>query len=280
MTVRGAKFSCPHDYIVEGEYSSKADTGHGSLPVFPAWYRRKFSVAAADQDKCVWLYFEGVFRNAKIYVNGKLVGRHPGGYTSFHVDIADAVNFGAENLLAVYVDPTDFEGWWYEGGGIYRHVWLNVADKVHVAPWGVYVTSEVTDVTGSPSAKLHIETLVANRTTDTQNCSVVSTVLDPDGHVVGTATDSLVGAVLSHSGQCPRNDPLLRQRGSAQLPAQRNPIGAGGQSDFRAALVAGRAEPLHRGDGGFARWQGRGPSHAKVRHSDAAVRSQRRLFPE
>ncbi len=185
----------PHDYIVEGEYSSKADTGHGSLPVFPAWYRRKFSVSAADRDKCVWLYFEGVFRDAKIFVNGKMVGRHPGGYTSFHVDIADAVNFGAENLLAVFVDPTDFEGWWYEGGGIYRHVWLNVADKVHVAPWGVYVTSEVADVTGSPSAKLSIETLVANRTADTQNCSVVSTVLDPDGNVVGTATDNL--AVLS-----------------------------------------------------------------------------------
>jgi beta-galactosidase len=182
----------PHDYIVEGEYSSKADTGHGSLPAFAAWYRKKFSLDAADQDKCVWLYFEGVFRDAKIYVNGKLVGRHPGGYTSFHVDIADSVNFGAENLLAVYVDPADFEGWWYEGGGIYRHVWLNVADKTHVAPWGVYVTSEVADVTGAPSAKLRIQTLVANRTSDTQNCSVVSTVMDPDGHAVGTATDDLV----------------------------------------------------------------------------------------
>lgn len=186
------KVQVPHDYIVEGEYSSKADTGHGSLPVFPAWYRRKFSVAAADRDKCVWLYFEGVFRDAKIYVNGKMVGRHPGGYTSFHVDIADAVNFGGENLLAVFVDPTDFEGWWYEGGGIYRHVWLNVADQVHVAPWGVYVTSEVADVIGAPSAKLRIETLVANRTPETQNCSVVSTVRDPDGRVVGTVTDNLV----------------------------------------------------------------------------------------
>lgn len=181
----------PHDYIVEGDYSPKADTGHGSLPVFPAWYRRKFSLDAADAGKCVWLYFEGVYRDAKIYINGKWVGRHPGGYTSFHVDIADFVEFGAENLLAVYVDPTDFEGWWYEGGGIYRHVWLNIADPTHVAPWGVYVTSEVADVTGAASAKLRIQTLVANRTADTQSCSVVSTVMDPDGNVVGTATDNL-----------------------------------------------------------------------------------------
>jgi beta-galactosidase len=181
----------PHDYVVEGEYSSKADTGHGSLPAYPAWYRKHFTVPLSAQDQCVWLYFEGVFRSAKIYVNGKLVGRYPDGYSSFHVDIADAVIYGGENLLAVYVDPSGFEGWWYEGGGIYRHVWLNVADKLHVAPWGVYVTSEVADVTGAPSAKLRIETLVANRSADTENCSVVSTVQDPEGRVVGTATDSL-----------------------------------------------------------------------------------------
>ncbi|MGN6644355.1 MAG: glycoside hydrolase family 2 TIM barrel-domain containing protein, partial [Verrucomicrobiota bacterium] len=185
------KVELPHDYVVEGEYDSKANTSHGSLPVFPAWYRKKFFVDATDRDKCVWLYFEGVFREAKIYVNGKWVGRHPGGYTSFHVDIADAVNFGGENLLAVYADPTKFEGWWYEGGGIYRHVWLNVADQVHVAPWGVYVTSEVADVTGAPSATLRIETLVSNRTSDTQNCSVVSTVRDPIGRIVAVATDTL-----------------------------------------------------------------------------------------
>ncbi|MGO8765425.1 MAG: glycoside hydrolase family 2 TIM barrel-domain containing protein [Limisphaerales bacterium] len=188
------KVQLPHDYIVEGDYSSKADTGHGSLPVYPAWYRRKFSLKSSDAGKCVWLYFEGVFRNAKIYINGQLVSRHPDGYTSFHVNLADVVRFDGENVLAVYVDPRDFEGWWYEGGGIYRHVWLNVADPVHVAPWGVYVTSEVADVTGAPSAKLQIETMVANRTADTQNCSIVSTVLDPEGRVAGRATDSLAAA--------------------------------------------------------------------------------------
>jgi beta-galactosidase len=181
----------PHDYIVEGEYSSLADTGHGSLPVYPAWYRRKFWLDAADAGKCVWLYFEGVFRNAKVYVNGTLISRHPGGYTSFHVDLADSVKFGVENLLAVYVDPSEFEGWWYEGGGIYRHVWLNIADPVNVVPWGVYVTSGVANVDGSPSAKLQIETTVANRTGVGVECMVVSTILDPDGRVVGKATDSL-----------------------------------------------------------------------------------------
>lgn len=181
----------PHDYIVEGHYDSTADTGHGSLPVYPAWYRRSFRLDAADADKSVWLYFEGVYRQAKIYVNGTLISRHPDGYTSFHVDLSGAVRFGAENLLTVYVDPSDFEGWWYEGGGIYRHVWLNIADPVHVAPWGVYVTSEVADVTGAPSAKLSIETTVTNRTGADVECTVTSTILGPDGRAVGAATDSL-----------------------------------------------------------------------------------------
>jgi beta-galactosidase len=181
----------PHDYIVEGEFSSQADTSHGSLPVYPAWYRKRFSLKPADRGKCIWLYFEGVFRNTHIYVNGAWVGRHADGYTSFHVDISDAVHFGEENLLAVSVDPTAFEGWWYEGGGIYRHVWLNVADKLHVAPWGVYVISEVTGAKGTASAKLRISTTVANRTAQIQDCSITSTILDPAGRVSGIATDNL-----------------------------------------------------------------------------------------
>lgn len=182
----------PHDYVVEGGYDSQSDTSHGSMPVHPAWYRKNFTVGAEDAGKCVWLYFEGVFRDAQIYLNGKLVGRHPGGYTSFHIDISDAIRFGESNSLAVYVDPSGFEGWWYEGGGIYRHVWLNVADKTHVTPWGVFVVSDVANVTSKPSAKLRIETCVANRTEAEQLCTLISKVIDPRGHVAGLTTARLM----------------------------------------------------------------------------------------
>ncbi len=185
------KVQLPQDYIVEGRYSSKANTGHGSLPVYPAWYRKSFTLPTSDTGKSIWLYFEGVYRDAQIYVNGVMVGRHPGGYTSFHVDISNAVQTGVDNLLAIYVDPTDFEGWWYEGGGIYRHVWLNVADHLHVAPWGVYAISEVSDVLNNPSAKVTIETTVSNRTIAPQSCAVQSRILDPDGQVVAEVTSSL-----------------------------------------------------------------------------------------
>ena len=147
------KVDLPHDYVVEGKYDEQADDGHGHMPVLPAWYRRKVTVAAADKGKRLWLYFEGVFRDATIYMNGKRIAFQDDGYDSFHVDITEQVNYGGENLLAVHVDPRNFEGWWYEGGGIYRHVWLNVADPLHVVPWGVYVISEVQNVAANPSRR-------------------------------------------------------------------------------------------------------------------------------
>ena len=182
----------PHDYIVEGKYDPKANKGHGFLPVYPAWYRRHFSLAASDSGKAVWLDFEGVYRDAHVYLNGKLLGRHRGGYTPFRFDISKSANFGGDNVLAVYVDPTKFEGWWYEGGGIYRHVRLNVADPVHVLPWGVYVISDVHDVLDNPSADLTIQTSVVNESHQRHTCDIVSTVSDPHGKNVARISNKLI----------------------------------------------------------------------------------------
>ncbi len=186
------KVQLPHDYIVEGHYSPKANTGHGSLPTYPAWYHKTFTLPASDRGKSVWFYFEGVYREAEIYLNGKRVGYHTGGYTSFHVDITKEAHYGAENTLAIHVNPSDFEGWWYEGGGIYRHVWLNVADTLHVAPWGVYAYADVKGVaTAHPSAAITIETTVANLGQHEEACEVISHVVDPSGQVVGHASGKL-----------------------------------------------------------------------------------------
>jgi beta-galactosidase len=178
------KVHLPHDYIVQGVYTPTADTGHGSLPVYPAWYRRKLDISSSDRGKSVWLYFEGIFRNATIYLNGKQIWFQDDGYDSFHVDISQAANYDGDNQLAIHVDPATFEGWWYEGGGIYRHVWLNVADPLHVVPWGVYVTSAVQDVTGNPSAALTIQTRLTNGRANDQTVTVLTRVFDPDGKQV------------------------------------------------------------------------------------------------
>ena len=177
----------PHDYVVAGQFDPTGDVGHGALPVNPAWYRKHINVPAADRGKSMWLYFEGVFRNATVYVNGKQVYFQDDGYDPFMVDIADAVNYGGTNVIAVHVDPRGGEGWWYEGGGIYRHVWLNVADPVHVIPWGVYVTSDVHNILTAPSAALTIQTHLTNAGTTDRSITVHTDIIAPSGHVVATA---------------------------------------------------------------------------------------------
>ncbi len=174
----------PHDYIVEGKYDRRADCNHGFLPVYPAWYRRHIHLNAGDRGKSIWIDFDGIYRDAHVYLNGRFIGRHQGGYTPFRLDISRVANYGGDNILAIHVDPRAFEGWWYEGGGIYRHVWLNVADQLHVAPWGVYIISDVHDVLTTPSADLTIESRVTNASDYDQDCIVKSTVIDAHGQAV------------------------------------------------------------------------------------------------
>ncbi len=133
----------PHDYVVEGTFDPNGDASHASLPTPRAWYRRTFTLPLADKDKAVWIDFDGVYRDSKVYLNGALLGEHPGGYDGFRYDISRAAHFGGVNILAVSVNPAHHEGWWYEGGGIYRHVWLNVASPVHIAPWGTFVSAKL-----------------------------------------------------------------------------------------------------------------------------------------
>ncbi len=175
----------PHDYVVEGQFTPTADASHGSLPTMPAWYRKTFTLPNSAKGKAVWIDFDGVYRDSKVYLNGKLLGEHPSGYTGFRYDISQAAHYGgASNVLTVHVDPTAQEGWWYEGGGIYRHVWLNIAAPLHVAPWGAFVTSEVKDPLGSPSASVTIKTTVTNTSEQAQNYTLVSEIFGPNGRVV------------------------------------------------------------------------------------------------
>jgi beta-galactosidase len=184
----------PHDYVVEGAFDSSANASHGSLPTPPAWYRKSFSLPASAAGKCVWIDFDGVFRDSIVYLNGQEIGRHKSGYTSFRFDISKAANCGGENILAVHVDPRHFEGWWYEGGGIYRHVWLNIANPVHVAPWGTYVFADLPepgpDGIAAP-ATVHIQTKVANAGAPATQCELISRLVDDRGLAVAGVTNKM-----------------------------------------------------------------------------------------
>ena len=91
----------------------------------------------SDLGRRIGIEFDGVFRSSIVWVNGFRMGRHESGYTSFRYDVTDVLEYGGKNVVVVRVDATDWEGWWYEGAGIYRHVWLVKTDPLHVrGGWG------------------------------------------------------------------------------------------------------------------------------------------------
>ena len=185
----------PHDYIIEGKFSPEADANHGSLPTTTGWYRLTFDLPASDSGKSLWIDFDGIYRDSKVWLNGNYLGRHASGYTSFRYDITPYAIYGGRNVLAVHVDPRHFEGWWYEGGGIYRHVWLNVADPVHLEPWGTFVSAQLADSPpsgGNDSAQVSIRSTITNTTRTDAAVTLVSQVMDAAGQNVASATTPVV----------------------------------------------------------------------------------------
>jgi len=185
----------PHDWAVELPFVEDTElTRHGSKPLgrnYPetsvGWYRRVFQLPASDAGKRISLEFDGVFRNAMVALNGDFLGCNLSGYAPFSYDITDFVNFGGPNVLIVRVDATEQEGWFYEGAGIYRHVWLVKTAPLHVPQWGVQVTTSV-----RPSvAEVTVISQIANDHDDASPCQVETVILDPDGKAVARQTTSL-----------------------------------------------------------------------------------------
>ncbi len=179
----------PHDFVVEGTFDPKANESHGFLPAGVGWYRKTFTLPASDKGRRLVLDFDGVFRDSRVFLNGRLLGRHPSGYTGFRYDISDAANFGGTNVLAVRADARAFEGWWYEGGGIYRHVYLTKTDPLHVAPYGTFAHATVDgpDFSRPDSATLHLKTTLVNDGTASAACTLVSEIVAPGGQIVARA---------------------------------------------------------------------------------------------
>ncbi|HEX4065239.1 MAG TPA: beta-galactosidase GalA [Acidobacteriaceae bacterium] len=182
----------PHDWAVELPFTNDpALASKGFYPLgrtYPAtsvgWYRRVFELPASDAGKRINLEFDGAYRETLVALNGFYIGQHSGGYDPFSFDVTDFVNPGAINVLLVRVDATLSDGWFYEGAGIYRHVWLVKTSPVHVKKWGTFVSSEVR----SGEAALSIRTEVENQSGSARSVRVVSTVLDPSGRKVASAT--------------------------------------------------------------------------------------------
>ncbi|HXP62419.1 MAG TPA: glycoside hydrolase family 2 TIM barrel-domain containing protein [Dongiaceae bacterium] len=168
-----------------GASAGGASTGH--VLGGTGWYRKHFRLDAAEAGKAVSVRFDGVYMDAEIWVNGQSLGTHPYGYTSFAYDLTPHLsNAGQENVLAVRVRNEGKNSRWYSGSGIYRHVWLTVTDPLHVALWGVQVT---TPQASSERAVVKVATTIAGPGSGA-DVSVRTRLIGPNGRVVRSAQSS------------------------------------------------------------------------------------------
>ena len=186
------KLDLPHDWAVEQDFSRKASFSHGFKAIgakFPertiGWYRKTFNVPASDVGRKISVQFDGVFRNSKVWLNGHYLGTEESGYNSFDYDITDVVNYGGENTIAVRVDVGIEEGWFYEGAGIYRHVWLCKTDPVHIQKDGTFVSTNI--YLKNRSATVQTKTEVVNENKGATSISLVQTLRDAAGNTIASS---------------------------------------------------------------------------------------------
>lgn len=191
------KLDLPHDWAVELPFDAKGNTNHGSKAIgqaFPensvGWYRKVIDIPASDKGRRISLEFDGVYRDSVVWVNGHYMGTEPSGYSGFRYDITDYVNYGGRNVIVVRADATVEEGWFYEGAGIYRHVWLTKTDTLHVAQWGTFVRSTV----DGDNATVDIDVEVQNDAKSDETFSLRQELFGPDGRQVATAESASLTA--------------------------------------------------------------------------------------
>ena len=187
----------PHDWAVELPFVHD-DTGtgdsqlrsHGYKPLgrrYPetsvGWYRRAFDIPTGDLGRRIFVEFDGAFRGVLVFVNGCFVGRNDNGYAPFRFELTDFLAYGATNYIVLRVDASFGDGWFYEGAGVYRHVWLTKTDAVHLGRW----ESTVRPTLNGSSAALALATVVENKGAGTANAKIAWKILDAGGAIVAVA---------------------------------------------------------------------------------------------
>lgn len=184
----------PHDFVVDLPFAQEASHSHGYKQVgykFPetsvGWYRKTFHVDKADYGKHFELLFDGIFRDSKVWVNGIYCGGERSGYLSQCHDITDYLNYGGDNIVCVRCDATLEEGWYYEGAGIYRHVWLTKTSPIHIANDGIFIRS-IFQVGDYSNPFILVNAMVRNMSHDVENVEVRVRILDAEGKQVAESS--------------------------------------------------------------------------------------------
>lgn len=182
----------PHDWLVEIPVENNSTYGsekgvNGFKRTGIGFYRKEF-ILPEYEGKKTFLEFDGIFRNSTVWINGHEIGTHKSGYIPAFYDITDFLRYGDEghNVILVKVDATDYEGWWYEGCGIYRHVWLIKTDRLHVDRYGTYIT---TPTINKQNAIVSMKTTLKNEYGILKKFVITSKIINKGGEILDVQTD-------------------------------------------------------------------------------------------
>jgi len=173
------KVDVPHDYAIEGPFSTAGGGGMGRLPsAGVVWYRKSLNIPAASAGKSLFLDVDGAMSYCAVWLNGQFVGGWPYGYASFRLDLTPYAKPGTNNILAIRLDNPPASSRWYPGGGLYRNVWLVETSPVHVGQWGTTITTPEVSTTG---AAVSVKVTVDNDSAGEANVNVETQIFEIDG---------------------------------------------------------------------------------------------------
>lgn len=191
------KVTLPHDWAVDLPFSEKASHSHGYKTIgfkYPdtsvAWYRKHIFIPGEDKGKHITIEFEGVFRNSEVFCNGFYLGHEISGYASRVYDLTECLDYGADNVIIVRCDASIEEGWFYEGAGIYRNVYLTKSDPLCIEPYGLSVTSEF-DGNDYSTAKVKVNASIYNYAVTNKGTEVTFTLFDAEGNELGSSQSQI-----------------------------------------------------------------------------------------
>jgi len=192
------RLDLPHDWSIEGpsnpdpakrngmdgpfDKNSPANKGGGYLNGGIGWYRKTFALPDSAKDQRHTLLFDGAYENSHVWINGHDLGVRPYGFVSFFYDLTPYLKFGgAKNVVSVRLEVDQPGCRWYSGAGLYRHVYLISNAPVHVAMWGVYIT---TPKAASDGSEVRVQSTVRNDGAAPKDVKLITILLDPNGKEV------------------------------------------------------------------------------------------------
>jgi beta-galactosidase len=179
----------PHDWSIEGPFSQEWASGTAFLPGGIGWYRKTFTEPANRKDKKTYIYFDGVYKNSEVWINGHYLGKRPNGFMSFQYELTPYLKPGAKNVLAVRVDHSEFaDSRWYTGSGIYRNVYLITTAPVHIGLWGVaFTTPEVS----ADNAQVNVNVAIINSSVKNAGVIVKCRIVDAGGKTIAESAKKI-----------------------------------------------------------------------------------------